>query len=433
MTCPPLSARGALTAAALAVLGLSACSRPGPGAQNLAAPVNAAAPQEGLAQGAAENPQAPEQTTQDYAAPAAGPAQGVPGDAYAAPPPEGYGAPADMADSPPPPIPQYEQPPPPSDGYVWTPGYWVWNVAVARYDWTPGLWARPPRSGLLWTPGYWCYQHGRYGFIPGYWAERVGFYGGVNYGFGYGGHGYDGGRWQGGRFFYNAAANNVGRLPGEFVYRAEVRQAGPRLGFSGGPAGIQAAPGPEDLAATRAPHYGPTAEQIGRQQTFQGAPGPRPGFAHTRPAISGDSRPGVHPGGGADGGRHGQVYGSVPAPAPVPAAAVPETRPGPFGSTYQPPPQSAPAPERSAQSVRPPSALAQPPIVQSPPSGQGHPPIVQPPQSGPPRRPPGQPFATAPRREAPPRAGDHPQTDYGQGGIFRANPGQGQPRGQPQP
>ena len=30
----------------------------------------------------------------------------------------------------------------------------------------------------------------------GYWRPHVGFYGGVNYGFDYGGHGYEGGRWR---------------------------------------------------------------------------------------------------------------------------------------------------------------------------------------------------------------------------------------------
>jgi hypothetical protein len=37
----------------------------------------------------------------------------------------------------------------------------------------------------------------------------VGFYGGINYGFGYGGFGYEGGRWEGGYFSYNTYVNHV--------------------------------------------------------------------------------------------------------------------------------------------------------------------------------------------------------------------------------
>ena len=53
----------------------------------------------------------------------------------------------------PPAIPVYEQPPCPTEGYLWTPGYWGWGAG--DYFWTPGVWVAPPRVGLLWTPGYW--------------------------------------------------------------------------------------------------------------------------------------------------------------------------------------------------------------------------------------------------------------------------------------
>ena len=49
-----------------------------------------------------------------------------------------------------------------------------------------------------------------YAFHEGYWGPHVGFYGGVNYGFGYGGVGFVGGRWDGGYFAYNTAVLNVG-------------------------------------------------------------------------------------------------------------------------------------------------------------------------------------------------------------------------------
>src|SRR6185503_11833604 len=70
----------------------------------------------------------------------------------------------------PPPLPVYEQPPCPEEGYIWTPGYWGWD-------------------------------DGDYYWHAGYWGPHVGFYGGVPYGYGYDGEGYEGGYWQGRRFF----------------------------------------------------------------------------------------------------------------------------------------------------------------------------------------------------------------------------------------
>src|ERR1700733_16142923 len=107
----------------------------------------------------------------------------------------------------PPAIPVYEQPPCPTEGYLWTPGYW--GYGPDGYYWVPGLWAAPPRVGFLWTPGYWGFAGGLYGWHAGYWGPHVGFYGGINYGFGYGGVGFVGGEWRGGAFAYNSAYAHV--------------------------------------------------------------------------------------------------------------------------------------------------------------------------------------------------------------------------------
>src|ERR1700722_15596745 len=56
------------------------------------------------------------------------------------------------APQPPGPFPDYEQPPCPEDGYLWTPGYWHWG-SVGSF-WVPGTWVQPPSVGLLWTPDY---------------------------------------------------------------------------------------------------------------------------------------------------------------------------------------------------------------------------------------------------------------------------------------
>jgi hypothetical protein len=58
-------------------------------------------------------------------------------------------------------------------------------------------------SGLLGLRG-WTLR-----LAAGYWGPHVGFYGGINYGFGYGGVGFFGGEWRGGAFAYNTAVMNV--------------------------------------------------------------------------------------------------------------------------------------------------------------------------------------------------------------------------------
>ena len=95
----------------------------------------------------------------------------------------------------PPILPYYAQPPLPELGYIWTPGYWQW-AQQGGYYWVPGTWILPPSVGMLWTPPYWAWANGGYFFHAGYWGPHVGYYGGINYGYGYGGTGYDGGRWD---------------------------------------------------------------------------------------------------------------------------------------------------------------------------------------------------------------------------------------------
>ena len=45
----------------------------------------------------------------------------------------------------PPALPVYEQPPCPTEGFLWTPGYWAYGPR--GYFWTPGLWLAPPHPG----------------------------------------------------------------------------------------------------------------------------------------------------------------------------------------------------------------------------------------------------------------------------------------------
>ena len=166
----------------------------------------------------------------------------------------------------PPPIVVFDQPPCPGDGYIWTPGYYQYGDY--GYYWVPGQWVIPPSVGLLWTPGYWGFAGGKYIWNAGYWGPQVGFYGGVNYGNGYFGSGFTGGRWEGKVFKHNTAVSNVDvrNVHNTYVDHTVVHEVkGPNHAFNG-PGGIQAQPSRNEAAASRAPHQGPTQEQVSHAQ-----------------------------------------------------------------------------------------------------------------------------------------------------------------------
>ena len=170
----------------------------------------------------------------------------------------------------PPPIPIYTQPYPPGPGYIWTPGYWAYDSA---YYWVPGAWVLPPRIGFLWTPGYWAYNGSNYFFNQGYWGPTVGFYGGINYGWGYGGHGYYGGRWEGNTFRYNRAVTRVNTtvIHNTYVNREVVRNTGNRASFNG-PGGTTAKATAQQQAAAKAERIPPTSAQTSRLEAAKNNP-----------------------------------------------------------------------------------------------------------------------------------------------------------------
>ncbi len=186
----------------------------------------------------------------------------------------------------PPALPIYTQPICPGYGYLWTPGYW--GYGPAGYYWVPGVWVRPPAVGVLWTPGYWGWGNGLYLWHRGYWGPHVGFYGGVNYGFGYGGLGFAGGYWRGGSFFYNRAVLNVNPTIVHNTYNRTVINntvINNRVSYNG-PGGIQAQPTSQQMQAAREQRFQPTAEQVAhRDQAGQD----RAQFYsenHGRPAVA---------------------------------------------------------------------------------------------------------------------------------------------------
>jgi len=186
----------------------------------------------------------------------------------------------------PPALPVYSQPPCPTEGFLWTPGYWAYDE-VDGYFWVPGVWVRPANPGYLWTPGYWGYAGGIYGWHGGYWGPHIGFYGGVNYGYGYGGMGFVGGEWHGGYFRYNTAVMNVNTtvVHNTYINNTVINNTvvNNHTSFNGG-AGISARPNPQEQAAMNENHVQPTSEQFNHNHTasldrnqFASANGGHPG------------------------------------------------------------------------------------------------------------------------------------------------------------
>jgi hypothetical protein len=173
---------------------------------------------------------------------------------------------------------------------LWTPGYWAYSDD-GGYFWVPGTWVLVPEPGFLWTPGWWGWSGAFFVFHEGYWGPRVGFYGGINYGFGYGGFGYDGGYWRNGAFFYNRSVNNVTNITNVYNKTIIVNNNVRNVSYNGGEGGISTRPTAEQEQAARDRHIGPTqaqAQLVGRassnRELFESA-------NHGRPPIAATARP----------------------------------------------------------------------------------------------------------------------------------------------
>ncbi|MGC1619801.1 MAG: hypothetical protein WA765_15025 [Candidatus Acidiferrum sp.] len=199
----------------------------------------------------------------------------------------------------PPALPVYAQPICPAPGYLWTPGYWAYGPD--GYYWVPGTWVEPPEVGLLWTPGYWGWGTGGYFWHTGYWGPHVGFYGGINYGFGYGGVGFFGGRWDHGVFAYNTAVMHVNTevIHNTYVDRSVIRnETASRVSFNGGRGGITARPTHGELQAEHEHHVGATSVQTAHRHAASENPALRDSVNHGRPAVAATARPGEFSGHG---------------------------------------------------------------------------------------------------------------------------------------
>jgi hypothetical protein len=271
----------------------------------------------------------------------------------------------------PPPLPVYEQPVCPEEGYIWTPGFWAYDSDIDDYYWVPGTWVLAPEVGYLWTPAYWGWGGDRFVFYDGYWGPLVGFYGGINYGFGYFGVGFEGGRWDNGHFFYNRAVNNVDVTIIHNVYATNVEnRTENRVSYNGGEGGLNARPTPQQEAAARERHLPPVAVQAQHMQEARSNPQQRASVNRGKPEVAATPRPGAFkergvvqakaPGGsynpptnrGNRGGNQGAENGAGGRPENN-AGTRPENNPRPEGNT---PPRSyshvreLPPPERPSSS-----------------------------------------------------------------------------------
>jgi hypothetical protein len=223
--------------------------------------------------------------------------------------------------SPPPELPVYEQPPIPGPGYIWTPGYW--GGGPSGYFWVPGTWVQPPSVGLLWTPGYWGWRDGIYVWNAGYWGPHIGFYGGVNYGFGYGGIGYEGGRWVNGAFAYNRTVNNFGGVTITNVYEKTVVVApgASRVSFNGGSGGITLRATAEEEAAGHEQHVAAIPAQLEQERTAGSNRALLASENRGQPPIAATSKPGEFTGKGVVAARSVEP-GLQPGTKPAGAAAI---------------------------------------------------------------------------------------------------------------
>jgi hypothetical protein len=251
----------------------------------------------------------------------------------------------------PPAIPVYAQPVCPGDGFMWTPGYW--GYADGDYYWVPGTWVRAPFVGGLWTPGYWGWGGGLYVWHAGYWGRHIGFYGGVNYGFGYGGVGFVGGGWRGGVFAYNRSVTNVNVTVVHNTYNQAVTNANvSRTSFNGGSGGTSAQPNAQERSAENEKHTPATSEQTQHEHAASTNKSQFASVNHGAPGVAASPKAGVMSGSGVVGAHGPGVNGGGDKPPKNNANGNPgkgngagSGKPNGQGSKGGKPPKNSPPPK----------------------------------------------------------------------------------------
>jgi VHL beta domain/WXXGXW repeat (2 copies) len=276
---------------------------------------------------------------------------------------------AGSASFPPPPIPDYEQSPPPEENLIWTPGYWAWNQDIGNYYWVDDAWIAAPIVGYLWTPGYWAVQHGAFAWRPGYWGPHVGFYGGINYGYGYFGRGFVGGSWRNGRMMYNSAVINVGRFHLTNTYDEPVPHAATitRVSYTGG-GGISARPNAAELAAATEIHIPSTAAQSRQLHAAQNNPA---------------TRSGINNGASRTQDQHSGSLSFVHSTAPPARPARAADAVAPYRASSAAPTGPAVRPQNQPRATQPQTSVARAPAEQQPAPHEGQQPHQNPSQTRP--------------------------------------------------
>ena len=284
----------------------------------------------------------------------------------------------------PPPLPVYDQPICPGEGYLWTPGYWAWDPDTEEHYWVPGTWVLAPEPRLLWTPGYWGWVDDGYRWYPGYWAPRVGFYGGIDYGYGYPGEGFYGGGWQGNTYRYNTAVTNVNTTIIHNTYNTQVTNNDTtvnRVSYNGGNGGTTARPTAADTAVARETHRQATPMQAQQQQTARSNREFHISTNRGNPPVAATPKPGVFSGPGV-------VPARSSANTPSPNTNRPNTQPHPEAepnAPERPNPNAAKPPENKqpAEKPQPPRQPNNPPARENPPKNPHEKPAPPPPSNPP--------------------------------------------------
>src|SRR6516165_3496949 len=287
----------------------------------------------------------------------------------------------------PPPLPVYDQPVCPDEGYLWTPGYWAWDPDAAEYYWVPGTWVLAPEPGLLWTPGYWGWVDGGYRWYPGYWAPQEGFYGG---------------KWQGNVYRYNAAVTNVNNTIVHNTYNTQVTNnyttVNP-VSYNGGNGGTVARPTSADMAVAQEAHRQATPMQMQQQQAARSNREFHVSVNRGNPPVAATPKPGVFTGPGV-------VAARPSADTPSPNANRPNAQPRPGAepnTPERPNPDVSKQPEskQPAEKPQPPRQPNNPPARENPPKNPHEKP-AQPPSNPQPHESPPEPRAKPQPQEKPP-------------------------------
>ncbi len=231
-------------------------------------------------------------------------------------------------------------------------------------------------------------------FHAGYWGPHIGFYGGVNYGFGYGGAGYRR-RTLGRESFCVQHRSRQRQHHGgsQHLYeqcRRTITYTVNKVSYNGGAGGVAAAPTSQERMAAQEPHVPPTPMQHQHVQEAVRNPALSAAANGGHPAIAATPRPAAFNAPGVVGAR-----GAAPLHAPGAAnpayaahgnATVGGTPPRATANAYQPHPptgnsaatgnpahpQTTTTAPQAGHAPPPPQAHAQPPKPAKPPVEHKH-------------------------------------------------------------